>query len=260
MNITFFYSRIFIFLLIRFVLAFIPMYIAGKKYYSKGWFWLYGVFGLIPAILHAVFLPDASYSTSRKVSNKAIVSSVALTLYLCGSIGYSIYDYILNRASFITAMKRGSIALIIIEILVCAITLVDVLKCQITKTSVFALFANAFYGIVNPLLLWFSLYIWAKKPEGSSMSRPYWNPACFISFVVMGILIHRFISGKEKPKKAMCFYLPVIIAVVTTIVYIFTNPYVQRMPLPTVEIILKVSIRTALFGLYMYFNEKNDVQ
>ena len=256
---TVFYSRLFVFLLIRFVLAFIPMYIAGKKYYSKGWFWLYGVFGLIPAILHAVFLPDASYSTSRKVSNKAIVSSVALTLYLSGSIGYSVYDYILNRAGFLKALKIGSVALIIIEILVCVLTLVDVLKCRITKTFVCALFANAFYGIANPLLLWLSLNIWAKRPEGSVMSRPYWNPAGFISFVVMGIFAQRIMRGKEKPGKAMSCFLPVIIAVVTTIVYIFTNPYVQRMPLPTVEIILKVSIRTALFGLYMYFNEKKEV-
>ena len=157
------------------------------------------------------------------------------------------------------ALFTTSVALIIIEILVCVLTLVDVLKCRITKTFVCALFANAFYGIANPLLLWLSLNIWAKRPEGSVMSRPYWNPAGFISFVVMGIFAQRIMRGKEKPGKAMSCFLPVIIAVVTTIVYIFTNPYVQRMPLPAVEIILKVSIRTALFGLYMYFNEKKDV-
>lgn len=62
--------------ILKIVLAFIPMSIAGKKDYNKAGFYVYGFILFIPALIHALILPDKKDTVKRAYSKKAVVFSI----------------------------------------------------------------------------------------------------------------------------------------------------------------------------------------
>ena len=67
-------------IIISLALAFIPGLIAGKKGYSRVGFTVYGFFLILPALIHALIIPDVADSTRKQYKGKSLTCSVIATV------------------------------------------------------------------------------------------------------------------------------------------------------------------------------------
>ncbi len=82
-------------------LAFIPAAIAGKKGYNKVGFYFYGLFALIPSIIHAAIVPDKADTTRRGYKGNALkysaIAVIALNLYFLMALVSAFISYMNYR-------------------------------------------------------------------------------------------------------------------------------------------------------------------
>ncbi|WP_022765117.1 hypothetical protein [Butyrivibrio sp. XPD2006] len=223
------------------ILAVIPAVIASKKYYSGVGFYIYGVLGFLPALIHVLCLPDRSKGDLRKASAGSIVWGALAGIF-------TMYKVLIDFVEMLSDIEifgiKGIGAFWIIDTLVSVALgiwlLVCVFKCDRDKGIMMNFIASAVVSLIAPIIsiIIYSIGVASSEkislPFGQVLMREItvsWTALAqgavlCAAFLVFALFIYRMNAGKSiYPKALYCLVPGIVVAVMSSVLLASTISY-----------------------------------
>ena len=235
-------------LIVALALGIIPAVIASKKYYNSVGFYIYGVIGFLPALIHTILLPDQSNgNNTRKASTGAIVTAAfagVFTIYLALMQGFDVIENItwsgLGFYRFVEGFFGIATAFLCFWLVGC------MYSCNRNKGIKLNFIISAVLSLIEPFILLIvytihikstgkiTLGIFAIFMRELSVGRYtiIMGVALCAAFAILAVFIHRLNAGLSvMPKGLYCLMPGVIVMIASLVIQIFTFRYADSITL-----------------------------
>lgn len=238
-------SNIIVFVVLL-LLAAIPAVVANKKYYSSLGFYIYGVFGFLPALIHVLCLPDRARGDQRKVSTGTIVWGALAGIITMYKV---LIDFMEMLSDFeIFGFKGLGIfwtLASLVEIALGIWLLVCIFRCERSKGIMMNFIISAVFSVAAPIisLVGYSIHILnTGKLDGGfgqifmrelSVSWSHFADGAVLcaAFLVFALFVYRLNHKKSvSPKALYCLAPGVAVAIMSITIVLADFRYMTITP------------------------------
>ena len=225
-------------LLVLLALAIIPAVIANKKYYSAIGFYIYGVLGFLPALIHVICLPDRARGDQRKASAGAIVWGALAGIIIMYKV---VIDFVEMLDDFgIFGFKGIGIFWILASLMDVALgiwLLVCIFRCDRSRGIMMNFIISAVLAFIAPIISLVGYSIQMAHSEKLTvgfgqifMRELTLSGSAFVegtvlcaTFLVFALFVYRLNAGQSVMPKALYCLVPGIVVAIMSIVLVVAN-------------------------------------